>query len=274
MGRWAERAKAAHVTRHAARDGHHPLPAAAGGDITTGVPAAPVATGRIVETPSSPSRSIRTAWVDTTRCDPRRGATPPRPEEKAQEVPASSPAPSSQGYLLVDSNDGLELVVDDLKGTTIVGLDLETTGVCWWRDRIRIVSISTESDKTYLVDAFEVDITPLFPALRDKMIVAHNALFDLLFLRRARFEPDECACTMVLSQILWAGKLKPGTENNIEHDLASVAKRTLGKHLDKTHQKDDWSGEITPEMLDYAAGDSKVLLPVYRELMRLIKETG
>lgn len=239
-----------------------------------GAPAAPIATGRTIEAPSSPSRSIAIGKGGIVRCDPPRGTYPRESAQKAHEGPASSPAPPGLGYLLVNTRDGLELVVDDLKGTTMLGLDLETTGVRSWRDRIRIVSISTESDTTYLMDAFNVDITSLFPALRNKVIIAHNALFDLLFLRRAGFEPDECKCTMVLSQILWAGKLKPGTKNNVDHDLASVAKRTLGEHLDKTHQKDDWSGEITPEMLDYAARDSKVLLPMYRELMRLVKEAG
>jgi ribonuclease D len=175
---------------------------------------------------------------------------------------------------LVGAEDGIELLVADLKRTSMIGLDLETTGLRWWVDRISIISITTVADKTYLVDAFRVDIIPLLPILKDTKIVAHNALFDLLFLCRAGFEPKKCECTMVLSQILWAGKLKPHSKKNVDHDLASVTKRALGEHLDKLYQKDHWSGELTPEMLDYAAKDSKVLLPLYRKLMHLIQEAG
>jgi ribonuclease D len=156
----------------------------------------------------------------------------------------------------------------------MVGLDLETTGLRWWQDRIRVISITTEDGKTYLVDASKVDITPLFPALKDTKIIAHNAKFDLLFLKRAGFEPGECACTMILSQIFWAGKLKPGTNKNFDHDLASVVKRALDIDLIKSHQKDDWSGELTPEMLDYAARDSMSLVKLYKELTRRIVEAS
>lgn len=206
---------------------------------------------------------------EDTDPSPKRDA--PGGDEKGYDRDKGTPFPeheAAKGYELVSDPTGLSKVISDLEGTPEVGLDLETTGLRWWEDRIRIVSLTTESGRTWLVDAFKVNIHPLFSTLGKTKIVAHNALFDLLFLRRAGFEPEECACTMVLSQIIWAGKLKPGTDKNVEHDLASVAKRALGEHLDKGEQTADWSGSLTPKMLDYAARDSKVLLPLYSELMR------
>ena len=201
---------------------------------------------------------------------------PQRSAQEAQEAEESSralPTSPADRLHLVDTADqtraphrGPQSAPRD------AGLDLETTGLRWWQDRIRIVSITTEAENTYVVDAFKVDITPLFPALRGTKIVAHNALFDLLFLKRAGFEPGECACTMILSQILWAGKLRPGTDKNVEHDLASVVKRALNISLDKSHQKEDWAGELTPEMLAYAARDSMFLLPLHKELTHRIAE--
>jgi ribonuclease D len=191
----------------------------------------------------------------------------------AHKVPYFSPTPPA-AYTFVDTVDKLEPLIEDLKHTRVAGVDLESTGLHWWQDRIRIVSITTEAENTYVVDAFKVDITLLFPALTDTKIVAHNALFDLLFLKRAGFEPGECACTMVLSQILWAGKLKPGTNKNVEHNLASVAQRALNVTLDKSHQKEDWAGELTPEMLLYAARDSAFLPKLYKELTHRIAEAG
>jgi ribonuclease D len=193
---------------------------------------------------------------------------------KAHKVPNFSPTSPGAAYTFVDAADKLEPLIEALQRTTIVGLDLETTGLQWWQDRIRIVSITTEAGATFVIDAFKVAITPLFPALKGTKIVAHNALFDLLFLKRAGFEPSGCACTMVLSQILWAGKLKPGTNKNVEHDLASVAKRALNVTLDKSHQKEDWARELTPEMLTYAARDSVFLPKLYKELTHRIVQAG
>jgi DNA polymerase-1 len=172
----------------------------------------------------------------------------------------------------VDSPTGLGLIIEALRGTSMIGLDLETTGLRWWQARIRLISITTEAEETFLVDAFKVDITALFPLLTGTKIIAHNAAFDLLFLKRARFEASESACTMVLSQILWAGKLKLGNDRNVDHDLASVVKRTLDIELDKSEQKKDWSGKLTPEMLAYAARDSMFLLPLHQELTHRIAE--
>jgi ribonuclease D len=174
----------------------------------------------------------------------------------------------------VDSPTGLGLIIEALRRTSTIGLDLETTGLRWWQDRIRLISITTEAEETFLVDAFKVDITILIPLLAGTKIIAHNAAFDLLFLKRAGFEASECVCTMILSQILWAGKLRPGTVKNVEHDLASVVKRTLDIKLDKSEQKKDWSGKLTPEMLVYAARDSVFLPKLYKELTHRIAQAG
>src|SRR5215204_1981874 len=165
-------------------------------------------------------------------------------------------------------------IVSSLTSTRRVGLDLETTGLRWWEDDIRLLSLTTDSGDTWVVDALKVDIGPLFPALKNTLIVAHNAVFDLLFLQRAGFDPGRYTCTKILSQILWAGKLKKNSDKNVEHSLEAVARRALGKKLDKTSQKADWAVELTPEMLRYAASDSEVLLPIYEELTRRLNAAG
>lgn len=55
------------------------------------------------------------------------------------------------------------------------------------------------------------------------------------------------------------------------HGLADVAHRHLGIILDKTEQTSQWSGKVSQEMIEYAAKDVKVLIPVYEILDRLIK---
>jgi DNA polymerase-1 len=78
---------------------------------------------------------------------------------------------------------------------------------------------------------------------------------------------------MILSQLLHAGaKVEPLKRGQTSHSLASVVERELGLELDKTHQNSDWAGTLTPEMIEYAAKDVHVLLPLYVVLKAKIGE--
>jgi DNA polymerase-1 len=46
------------------------------------------------------------------------------------------------------------------------------------------------------------------------------------------------------------------------HSLEAVARRELAIELDKEHQNADWGGELSPTMLEYAAKDAQILLPL------------
>jgi DNA polymerase III epsilon subunit-like protein len=84
---------------------------------------------------------------------------------------------------LVTAQDQLAGVVADLEGAEVIALDLETTGLDPRGDSIRLLSLATIGS-TYIVDCQSVDPAELFPSLAEKILVAHNALFDLGFLSR------------------------------------------------------------------------------------------
>ena len=58
------------------------------------------------------------------------------------------------------------------------------------------------------------------------------------------------------------------------HGLEECVSRELNQTLDKTEQKSDWSGTLTPDQLDYAARDADVLLPLHKAMMTKIKAAG
>jgi len=58
----------------------------------------------------------------------------------------------------------------------------------------------------------------------------------------------------------------------IPHGLKDVVQRELGIELDKEHQKDDWGGETTLEMIEYAARDSQVLPPLVDPLEAKVQD--
>jgi len=165
-------------------------------------------------------------------------------------------------------------VVANPKDADLVALDLETTGLGSRKDSIRLLSLATR-DATYIVVCQSVNPAELLPLLTEATVVAHNALFDLGFLSSLGFVQGKVADTMILSQLLHTGsKVEPLKRGQTSHSLAYVVKRELGLELDKTHQSDDWGGKLTPEMIEYAANDVEVLLPLYEVLKAKIEEAG
>jgi DNA polymerase-1 len=199
---------------------------------------------------------------------------PPVPEEENSGAGTRDTKPEETLRLLVTAQDELADVAADLKDVSLVALDLETTGLDPREDCVRLLSLATKT-ATHLVDCQSVDPAELLPILAERTLVAHNALFDLGFLFSSRFDPDKVADTMILSQLPYAGSnVEPLKRGQTSHSLASVVQRELGIELDKTHQSSDWSGPLSEEMIEYAAKDVEVLLPLYEVLKAKIEEAG
>jgi DNA polymerase-1 len=189
-------------------------------------------------------------------------------------------------YRLVTDADGLEAVQAALADAEAVALDLETTGLDPRKDRVRLLTVAVPTIDSghfaYLVDCFQVDPRPLFPALADvppvgapdadargpgRKLVGHNLAFDLSFLAALGFEPGEVADTMLLSQLLHGTRKPKGF-----HKLEQVVARELRREVNKDEQTSAWSAPVlTPEQLRYAADDALVLLPLHAALMKRIR---
>jgi DNA polymerase-1 len=207
----------------------------------------------------------------------QRGAKSPTPSldgEGASGVPTVDAKPNEASRTLVTNQDQLAEVTADLRDVGLVALDLETTGLDPRKNSIRLLSVATKG-ATYIVDLRSADPAKLFPILAEQPLVAHNALFDLGFLSSLGFVPGKVADTIILSQLLYAGsKVEPLKRGQTSHSLHSVVKRELGLELDKIHQSGDWGGTLAPEMIEYAAKDVEVLLPLYEVLTAKIAEAG
>src|SRR5260370_16229194 len=184
---------------------------------------------------------------------PRGQRTPGDGKNEINEI--STPTP----FQLVTDAADLSTVADAIDGATLIGLDLETTGLNPRTARVRLLSLDCDTNDgrfTYLVDLFTVDPSPLWEALATKPLVIHNAAFDLSFLSRLGFIPGTVHDTMLLAQILAAR-----THDNVSLD--AVPQRELHRTLDKTHQKDDWRGGPSPVQPEYSPRDAPLLVPLY-----------
>jgi DNA polymerase-1 len=167
---------------------------------------------------------------------------------------------------LIGEQADLVSVAQAVDESVRVGLDTETTGLDPRKDQVRLLTLGTARG-TWLIDCFAVDPRPLFAVLAERPLVAHNAAFDLGFLRRLGFVPGAVHDTMLLSRLLHGTRHTKGF-----HGLEACAERELGRKLDKAVQMSDWSGPLTRQQLDYAALDADVLVPLYAALDAQVRE--
>lgn len=140
------------------------------------------------------------------------------------------------------------------------------------KGRIRLLQVALPGHADLLVHDFDraahldpLILTVLKQRLEDPshLVVGHNLAFDLTWLHwHHGFRARNVGCTMILSQILWAGLGLP-------NGLADVASRTLGASMDKGDQRSDWGNpQLTVSQIQYAAEDTAIVLPLYKALMK------
>jgi DNA polymerase-1 len=197
------------------------------------------------------------------------------------EVPAVQSGERSPGeseisppYGLVTNPADLPMVAAALDNTALVGLDCETTGLDPRTDRVRLLCLSCDTIDggtfTYLIDVAAVDPSPLWEALSGKELAIHNAAFDLAFLARLGFTP----AAPVHDTMLMARALAMGGPDFHHCSLKDCARRELSLDLDKSLQREDWSGALTPGMLAYAARDALTHRRLYGALRPKVEKAG
>jgi ribonuclease D len=130
-----------------------------------------------------------------------------------------------------------------------------------YREQVCLLQVSTPQ-QNFIIDPLACpDFSPLVPVFSDPAIVKifHGADYDVRMLSRCcGIEIVNLFDTMIACQFL--GEPAVG--------LAAVLKKRFSVELDKRYQQADWSRRpLPPEMLDYAAKDTSLLIPLHRELV-------
>ena len=179
------------------------------------------------------------------------------------------------GTDLLTKSEDVPALVEEIEAAEVVALDLETTGLDPRRHEARLLSVAAGRG-AWVLDLSKCNSMPVLEALWKKTLVIHNAAFDLAFLHELGYEHEgEVVDTMLLSQLLYAGlkeKTANGKQAAVRHSLVDVCRRELGTGLDKSHQEDEWAGELSPEMVEYAARDAEVLVALHRKLLGKIEK--
>lgn len=150
-----------------------------------------------------------------------------------------------------------------------LGCDIETTPLNKWKhhpqagldpylSKIRTIQFATD-DVAFVFDLDNVNIQVL-NELWQKPLVFHNAKFDVKFLLHAGAKPNRVGCTLLMDLILNGG----GSGKK----LSDLSKVYLEIEISKEEQISDWSGELSPSQITYAALDAAIVKRICHKLLK------
>jgi ribonuclease D len=162
---------------------------------------------------------------------------------------------------LIQTQAELERLFGRLRAEPLLAVDTEAASFHRHRDRVYLLQVSSRSE-TAVVDPLAVgSLAPLGEVLANPEveIVFHDADYDLRLLHQEYgYRAGSLFDTRVAAQLL----NEPGV------GLAALLEKYLGVRLDKRFQRADWSARpLSPEMLEYAAADTRHL-PELRDILR------
>ncbi len=166
-----------------------------------------------------------------------------------------SPAPTPTVWR---SKEGLGWIAANLANAPRIALDIETYGTNKgdaldpWRGEIRFLSLRGNTGGIWLIDLMSTgyDLGPLTTILEEKTIIAHNASFDMAWLRvKCGLRCRLIFCTMTASRLLTAG-MRPGNK------LDDCLERHLKVPPGPDQSRSDWGSILlTEEQITYASRD-------------------
>lgn len=155
----------------------------------------------------------------------------------------------------------------------IIAFDTETTALKPKDGHMFACQIGTGTDN-YLIDmqqiGKEITFEDVKPYLKDKVLVMHNACFDLGWCYKYDFWPEEVYDTFIASKILYNGY-----PVWFRHNFGFVMERELGLNYDKSEQKRISVVQLsTASAIKYCFNDVDRLLELMTALGKKIREGG
>lgn len=170
-------------------------------------------------------------------------------------------------FIWVDDGDGLQKVLREAGRAGIIAIDTEYDSFHYFREKLCLLQAGTPAG-TYLLDPISADLSPLAVIFENEAIlkIMHAGDNDLRILTRDyNFEFCNIFDTQRAASILGSHHLS----------LASVITEYLGIELKKSKkmQRSQWDCRpLTEEQMEYAVEDIDYLIPLYQELIKLLKE--
>jgi ribonuclease D len=164
--------------------------------------------------------------------------------------------------LYLDKAATVDRFLNEIADVKELALDTEGASFHRFLDRIYLIQISTR-ERSAIVDPLPIGAPARLGALLESKsveVVFHDADYDLRLLHQDYgWHVANIFDTRIASQLLGIKSF----------GLAALLEQFFGVKLDKKHQRADWSMRpLTPDMLEYAAQDTRYLLQL-RDHMKL-----
>jgi len=164
------------------------------------------------------------------------------------------PPARSDGALYLDKPEQVDRFLNEISDVKEIALDTEGASFHRFLDRIYLLQLSTR-DESAIIDPLPIGSPAgLGQLLQSKSVevVFHDADYDLRLLHQDYgWHVSNIFDTRIASQLLGIKSF----------GLAALLEQFFDVKLDKKHQRADWSMRpLTPDMLEYAAQDTRYLL--------------
>jgi ribonuclease D len=166
------------------------------------------------------------------------------------------PPADTDSALYLDKPEAVERFLSDLSDVKELALDTEGASFHRFLDRIYLLQISTR-DRSAIIDPLPIGSPAKLGELLQSNaveVVFHDADYDLRLLHQDYgWHVTNIFDTRIASQLLGIKSF----------GLAALLDQFFDVKLDKKHQRADWSMRpLSPDMLEYAAQDTRYLLPL------------
>lgn len=163
-------------------------------------------------------------------------------------------------YTFIDSAEAFHHLLTLIQRSSEVGIDLEADSFHHYYTQICLVQLAI-GDKSWIIDplADQIETEQLASSLAGKTLLLHGGDYDLRLMHSLwDFCPTQIFDTAIAARLL----------GHRSFGLGHLVKHYFGVQLDKSKQKADWAKRpLTPDLLEYAAGDTAYLIKMV-EIMR------
>lgn len=168
----------------------------------------------------------------------------------------------------IDRQEPLDKALDTVAAQDIVALDTEADSLHSYFDKVCLIQISAAEHDLVIDPLAGVKLDRFGQVLAEPSItkVLHGGDYDLRILNRDfGFTATNIIDTSISAQLLGYDAF----------GLGALLERHFGVTVNKAHQRADWAMRpLTPEMLQYAAMDTRYLIALADKLRRELESAG
>ena len=155
---------------------------------------------------------------------------------------------------MIDTDERLISLLPIINSANWLALDTEADSLHAYPEKVCLLQISTTQGDVLVDPLANLNLAPLFAALKSHELILHAADYDLRLLRKHHdFLVTNIFDTMLAARLL----------GEPQFGLGALVEKFLGIKLDKGPQKDDWARRpLTERMEVYARNDTRHLKPL------------